>query len=893
MGLQEYRKKRTFEETPEPQGEEKEGEGRLTFVVQKHDASHLHYDFRLEIDGVLKSWAVPKGPSLNNKDKRLAMMVEDHPIEYGGFEGIIPKGNYGGGTVMLWDRGVFYAPNIDPDNREENEKALRAGLHAGNLKFILNGEKLNGEFALVKTYKPGGKGNEWLLIKKNDAYATDADVKEQDRSILSGRSMEEIARQSEKEGDVWISGSKEVPLDLSDAVEQPMPHQIQPMMATLLEEPFNNKNWIFEIKWDGYRAVAEVNHTDVQLYSRNNNSFNQLFKPVLVELKKMGLQAVFDGEIVVLNNNNIADFGLIQNYKRTGEGNLVYYVFDLLYLNGYDLTSLPLVKRKELLKQILPKNNVIRYNDHIKEAGVPFFEKAVQQGVEGIIGKKADSVYLRNKRSRDWVKIKTAQRQEAVIAGFTEPRGSRKHLGSLILGAYENGKFVYIGHSGGGFDDTALNDIYERLVSLEIKKAPFKNFPKLPGIIHWVKPELVCEIKFQEWTSEGLMRIPIFMGLREDKSPEEVVKEIEADKKEAEVIINAPKEKPSKERQREAVPRKKALEGKTKKKSKTVTTLPEEAYESVISEETMDKKKQDALVEIGGQSLKFTNLKKVFWPEEGYVKQDLIEYYDHIASIILPYLKDRPESLRRNPNGYDKPSFFQKDMPDSIPQWVETVKIYSDSNEKELNYMLCQDKATLLYMANLGCIEINPWSSRIQSPEQPDYIVIDLDPVGVTFDVVIEVAQAVKHVLDRGKIEGFCKTSGSKGIHIYIPLGAQYTYDQGKDFAYLIAMLTHNLVPQLTSLERMPKNRPNKVYLDYLQNRMGQTLAAPYCLRPKPGATVSTPLEWSEVKKGLNPMEFNIKTIFKRIKEKGDIFKHVLTHVNDMDKSLTYLRQNG
>jgi bifunctional non-homologous end joining protein LigD len=892
MGLQEYRKKRTFEETPEPKGEETQGQGRLRFVVQKHDASHLHYDFRLEMDGVLKSWAIPKGPSLNTKDKRLAVMVEDHPIEYGNFEGIIPKGNYGGGTVMIWDRGVYYAPNIDPDDREENEKAFKAGLHAGNLKFILKGEKLNGEFALVKTYRPGGKGNEWLLIKKKDAFATEVDIKEQDKSVLSGRSMEEIATESETEGDVWNSAVRNVEQDLSGAVQQPMPHQIQPMMATLLDKPFDNKNWVFEIKWDGYRAIAEVNHTEVQLYSRNNKSFNQLFKPVWVELKKLGLQAVFDGEIVVLNKHNVSDFGLIQNYKRTGEGNLVYYVFDLLYLNGYDLTSLPLVRRKELLKQVLPPNAIIRYNDHVAETGTPFFEMAVQQGVEGIVGKRADSRYIPGKRSRDWVKIKTSRRQEAVIAGYTEPRGSRKHLGSLILGAYENGSLVYIGHSGGGFEDTALSDIYDRLVRLETKKAPFKNIPKLPGNVHWVKPEVVCEIKFQEWTSERLMRIPVFIGIREDKAPEEVVIEIETPKQEADEIINAPKEKSSGQ-QREPIPGKRALTGKTVTKArKAIFAYPDEPYESIIHEKVLDKKKQEALVEVEGKLLKFTNLKKVFWPEEGYVKQDLIEYYDHIAPVLLPYLKDRPESLRRNPNGYNKPSFFQKDMPDSIPQWVQTVKIYSESNDKELNYMLCQDKATLLYMANLGCIEINPWSSRIQSPENPDYIVIDLDPVGVPFDSVVEVAQAVKHVLDRGKIVGLCKTSGSKGMHIYIPLGAQYTYDQGKDFAYLIAMLTNNLVPQLTSLERMPKNRQNKVYLDYLQNRMGQTLAAPYCLRPKPGATVSTPLEWSEVKKGLDPMAFTIKTIFDRIKEKGDLFNPILTQTNDMDKSLNYLRLN-
>lgn len=938
MGLKEYKAKRKFNNTPEPEGKVQKGKLTHSFVIQKHHASHLHYDFRLELEGVLKSWAIPKGPSMKPADKRLAMMVEDHPIEYGGFEGIIPPGNYGAGTVMLWDQGTYHIPGSD--DWDDNEKTLKKMLHEGNLKFILEGTKVKGEFALVRMNR--GKGNEWLLMKKKDKHASEEDITAEDRSVVSGRNLEEIKRESVEGKSVWHSpqaGEKELTLP-AEAGKAPFPHDIKPMMATLVNAPFDREDWLFEIKWDGFRAIAEVNFNDVSVYSRNMLSFNGRFPAVVQSLAGMGTQAVFDGEICVVDENGRPGFQLIQNYQRTGEGNVIYCIFDLLYYKGYDLRSVPLIERKELLKKLIPDNHpVLRYSDHVLEKGTDFLEVARKQQLEGIVAKKTVSTYQEGTRGKDWLKIKIQCEQEAVVAGYTQPRGGRKKFGALVLGVYQGDRFVYIGHTGGGFNDKSLQEVFSRLEPLRTDECPFEEKPKTNMPVTWVKPEIVVEVKFQEWTNEGIMRVPIFQGVREDKSPREVTREIEkpvnieedektkrsiktktktkntsskaeaADQKDRrprksgrKVKDRAPllsaraeafqKEQPVAEEPRQGkIPAGRKAKAPAKRTRKTAAgkKFPDTP---LITSENMNDKENEAGVEVSGHFLKFTNLKKVFWPEEGYTKQDLLEYYHKIAPYILPYLKDRPESLRRNPNGYKEESFFQKDMPASLPGWIETVKVYSGSNDKDINYMICQDEASLLYMVNLGCIEINPWLSRKHSPEYPDYMVIDLDPQDVPFGEVTEVAQVVKDVLDEGGITGYCKTSGSRGLHIYIPMGAAYHYDQVKTFAELIVSIVNERVPAITSLERMPKKRKNKIYLDYLQNRMGQTLAAPYCIRPRAGATVSTPLEWKEVKKGLDPNSFNIKTIFKRLEEKGDLFISSLSGEVNIQESLQRLSGN-
>lgn len=869
MALERYREKRNFESTPEPAGAKRVVKGPHRFYIQKHAASHLHYDLRIEMEGVLKSWAVPKGPSLNPSVKRLAMMVEDHPLEYGTFEGIIPKGNYGAGTVMLWDEGTLSVPGVT--GRKETETALKRMLHEGNIKLNFQGRKIKGEFALVKTKRESGKGNEWLLIKKKDEHSGKLeDITNADKSIRTNRTLEEIKQAEGADKAVWYSPAVK-DINLLGAPEKQMPSDIKPMMATLVDEPFSSDDWVFEIKWDGYRAIAEVNYNDVSLYSRNNKPFNDDYPEIVAELVKLGIQAVFDGELVVLDESGHAGFQLIQNYKRTGKGYLAYYIFDILYFNGHDLTGLTLLQRKSILYQVLQgQSGRVRYNDHVSGIGTEFFERAAEKGIEGIIAKREESVYQTGRRSKDWLKIKSVQRQEAVICGFTEPKGSRKKFGALILGLYEGDQLKYIGHAGGGFNEESLEEVYKKLEKIKLSDSPFAARPKTNMPVVWVKPSLVCEVKFQEWTSEGIMRQPIFLGLREDKSAKEVHQEKpDVPAKESSLISEG---KGLRKTQRPSV----SKTGKIKS-PKTVLSDGE------------NQKQQEVILD--GINLKFTNLDKVLWPKEGYTKRDLIEYYDKIAEYILPYLQDRPESLRRNPNGIEKHSFFQKDMPETTPEWVQTEKIYSESVDKEINYLVCNSKPALLYLANLGCIELNPWSSRIMKLDFPDYTVIDIDPKDASFEQVIEVALAVKEVTDRAGIKSYPKTSGSRGIHVYIPLGAKYTYDHGKDFAHLIATLTHELVPDLTTLVRTPSKRERPIYLDYLQNRKGQTLAAPYCLRPKPGATVSTPLEWKELKAGLHPSQFTIHTIFERLKEKGDLFRPVLGEGVDLKHAIERLNK--
>ncbi|MBX4205050.1 MAG: DNA ligase D [Candidatus Doudnabacteria bacterium] len=625
---------------------------------------------------------------------------------------------------------------------------------------------------------------------------------------------------------------------------------IKPMLATLVDEPFNRKGWIFEIKWDGFRALAQVARGKTLLYSRNLLSFNELFSPIVKSLAKIKHDVLLDGEVVVLDDNGRSNFQLLQNYQQTKHGRLTFFVFDILSLDGHDLTGLPLLERKKILKQVLPKATNIKYSDHVLEQGVSFFEAAQKQTLEGIIGKDGASTYKPAQRTADWVKIKTHMRQEAVIGGFTQGRGSRKKFGALVLGVYEGNNFIYIGHTGGGFNDKLLTEVYAQLKPLAQTQSPFVNTPKTNAPATWVAPKLVCEVSFSEWTTDGHMRQPIFLGLRPDKKAKEVVREL---------------------------PKRTPLRGvQAAKQSKPGDRSPRAAGA-----------RDGSKISINGQELKLTNLDKIYWPKEKYTKGDLIDYYQKIAPFILPYLKDRPESLNRHPNGITGKNFFQKDVGDMPPAWVRTKKIHSESNNAKINYLVCQDEATLIFMANLGCVEINPWNSRIQSQDKPDYLVIDLDPEKISFDKVILVAQYVHKLLDSINVPNYCKTSGATGLHIYVPLGAKYTYDQAKEFAHLVAIIINRQLPDITSIERMPAKRQKRVYLDFLQNRKGQTLAAAYSVRPKPGATVSTPLTWSEVRLGLDPAKFTIKTIFARIKKKQDLFRPVLGKGADLNKALS------
>jgi bifunctional non-homologous end joining protein LigD len=645
------------------------------------------------------------------------------------------------------------------------------------------------------------------------------------------------------------------------------------MLATLIDEAFDNDNWLFEIKWDGYRAIGSYIKGKTELYSRNNISFKERYIPIANALKKFSRDVVVDGEIVSLDENGYSRFQYLQNWQNDPQGTLVYYVFDLLWIDGYDITMLPLVERKKILQQIIPVDDSIRYSDHIEKGGKEFFATAEKNGLEGIIAKNKNSVYQINSRSRDWLKIKTSMRQEVVIAGFTEPRRSRQYFGALVLGVYENGKLKYVGHTGSGFNEKLLKDVWKKMQPLITDKCPFDEKPKTKMPVTWVKPQLVCEIKFQEWTNENILRVPIFMGLRPDKNPVEVKKE--------KVMPAKSVNKKTGSKKNSVQPAKTSSKKFVAPEKKSTKKINAPAGKEWLNAEQTEKK-----VTINKMELKLTNLDKIYWKKEGYTKRDLLNYYHEITPYMLPYMKNRPQSLNRHPNGIDGMSFFQKNVEGKVPDWVETFAEFSESNQETIHYFVCTNEASLIYLANLGCIEMNPWHSTTKKPDNPDYCLIDLDPHETNFDAVIETAQAVKKVLDQLKIPAWCKTSGATGLHICIPLGAKYTYDQSRQLAELLANLIHREVPSFTSVERSPSKRRRKVYLDYLQNSKGQTVACVYSARPKAGATVSTPLLWEEVKKGLSPSNFTIKNLFERLKSEGDIFKPVYEKGIDLKKTL-------
>ncbi|HEY0976290.1 MAG TPA: DNA ligase D [Flavobacteriales bacterium] len=884
MGLRAYKAKRDLKRTPEP-GErvQRRGSGKagkaapLVFVVQRHKASHLHYDFRLEMEGVLKSWAVPKGPSLAPADKRLAMQVEDHPYDYKDFKGVIPEGNYGAGIVEIWDHGT-YTP-LEPEEGRTDEQVLMKGLRAGSLKIVLKGRKLKGEFALVR-FKKGGERS-WLLIKHKDKHAVEAYDSEQETPKNSpinralaregnpkapavkksaapkrGRAAKVVKAVAPRAEPVRAKRYTLRGIGSATKVDDP----IRPMLASPDVKPFDDPDWIFEIKWDGYRAIAETGGKSLRFYSRNGLSFLEAYPAVAQDLKRIRERAVLDGEVVALDAGGRPDFQLLQHASLEPGIPLVYYVFDLLSVAGKDITHLPLIERKARLRKLLVDTEHIRYADHVAERGLDFFAAAAAKDLEGIIGKKADSVYSKGLRGKSWVKIKNHRSQEAVIGGYTAPRNSRKHFGALLLGVYGSNGLEYVGHTGTGFDHRSLDELMEAMKPLVRRTSPF-NGPvdaNMPPV--WVTPRLVCNIKFTEWTRDGHLRHPVFLGLRADKDPKNVHKEPMVKKKTttARTTGRAPAK-------RTTVRKSAATRSKATKKS---------------GRKVKDDGPDEREVRSGRNTVQLTNLNKVFWPKEGYTKGDVLAYYERMHPVLLPHLKDRPQSLFRTPNGIDGLGFFQKDAGGSAPPWVPSVKVKSESRGgAPIDYILCNDLGTLLYLVNLGCIEMNPWSSRKQHLLKPDHLVMDLDPSdGNTFDHVIEAALAVKTVLDRIGVEGYCKTSGSSGLHIMIPTGGRYTYTQLAPVAKGIMQVVQELLPGTTTLERsLAKRAKGKIYLDHLQNRKGQTIASVYSLRPKPGAPVSTPLSWKEVKPGLDRLAFNIDTVPRRVERLGDLFAPVLT----------------
>lgn len=894
MALTEYKRKRSFQETPEPTG----GKSRkkdLIFVIQKHAASRLHYDFRLELRGVLLSWAVPKGPSLNPADKRLAMHVEDHPFDYKDFEGNIPAGNYGAGTVIVWDRGT-YEPVEEVSTKEEQEKILARDYKKGSMKIRLHGEKLNGEFAIVKM--TGREENSWLLIKHKDDYASDEDVTEQEASVVSGKTIDDLAEDPKTK--TWKSNRSAKPKALKktarktvtpktrkapqkanvvdiDAVlenikskkKAKIPADIKPMLATLVDRPSDEKGWLYEVKWDGFRAISYLNDGSVELRSRNNKDFNKKFYPIYQELKDWKVNAVVDGEIIVVNDKGQPDFNALQEWRSEADGELVYYLFDILWLDGYDLTNVALIERKEILKKIIPSQGNIRVSEAFETSATEFFALADKMNLEGIIAKKADSIYKPDVRSREWLKVKTEKHQEAIIVGYTINENTNKKFSALLMGVYEGKELVFIGPVGTGFTVKMQEALLKKMKPLETEKCPFAEVPDYnkpsrfkpnppKAEVVWLKPKLVAEVSYRAVGSDGGMRHPSFRGLRDDKNPKEVKRE------EAVVVAETLKDN-----------------GNNGLKEKIITKVDRER------KTFLNPKDETQVRKINGHELKFTNLGKVYWPDEGYTKRDMLNYYYQITPFILPYMKDRPQTLNRFPNGIYGESFYQKDVTGKVPPWIEKYEYFSEGDQRKKHFMVCTDEASLLYIASLGCIEMNPWSSRTQSPDNPDWCVIDLDPDKKnTFDQVIEAAKVTREVLDALGLPSFPKTSGSTGLHIYIPLGAKYDYEESKEFARAVVKIVNAQIPKFTSIERKVTDRKGKMYLDFLQNRPQATLAGPYSLRPKSFAPVSMPLDWSEVKKGLKIQNFTIKNAIARLKETGDLFEGVLGPGIDMESAV-------
>lgn len=646
----------------------------------------------------------------------------------------------------------------------------------------------------------------------------------------------------------------------------------EPMLATLVDKPVENPNWVYEIKWDGYRAVAFKKGNTLELKSRNDKSFNEKYYPIHDALKQLNLNAILDGEIVVVDDNGQANFGALQNWRSEADGTLLYYIFDILWLDGYDLKELPLTERKAILENIIKPTGVIKLSQAFETSGAEMLEAAKQMGLEGVMAKRKDSTYQVGNRTRDWLKIKANKRQEVIIGGYTRNEDSSKPFSSLLVGVMQGGKLHYIGKIGTGFNSKLQKEMLKQFKPLVINKPPFAEVPDVnkpsrfrpnppKATATWLKPKLICEVSYAEITSDGVMRHPSFEGMRNDKT----VKDVKLEKETAAEDIVTPK--------KSAAKKSIAIDKPGKGERETLLNPSEETQVRIIN----------------GHELKFTNLSKIFWPEIKGTKRDMINYYYQVAPIILPYLKDRPMSLNRYPNGINGKSFYQKDMTGKAPDWIETYLYHSSADDRDRNYLVCKKEADLLFMANLGSIEMNPWNSKEQSEDYPDWCVIDLDPDKNTFEQVIECAQVTHQVLDALGVPSYCKTSGSTGLHVYIPLGAKYGYETSKEFGRAIATIVHKQLPKYTSIERLTNKRNGKMYIDFLQNRPQATLAAPYSVRPKPGATVSMPLHWEEVKKGLKISNFNIYNAIARIREMGDIFKPVIGKGVNLEKVIKKL----
>ena len=924
--LTEYRRKRDFNRTSEPSGEAAASQaapGRLRFVIQKHAASQLHFDLRLELDGVMKSWAVPKGPSLDPSVKRLAMQVEDHPIDYNTFEGTIPQGEYGGGTVMLWDSGTYTSDVAASPEKEED--ALREGLERGDLKITFHGERLHGSFALIRMKfardRSSSSKPQWLLIKHRDEFATEEDVVADNMtSVESGRSMEEIASGKSK---VWRSNreprkkaiTKSVAKTTkrsssasakSDSSTAPArtPFTLEPMYASVGTE-IPGEGWTFEPKYDGIRVLAYATSNEVRLMTRNGKDKAQQFPEIVAALKKLSAQTklslVLDGEIVALVDGDPARFQELQSRMHVKESHMIerhststpaaLILFDILVDGDEVLISQPWSERRARLvrrvgKRVTPQ---LRLTESSEGDGKKMLENARRQGWEGIIAKRSDSRYEPGNRSRSWLKLKIEFRQEFVVGGYTEPRNSREHIGALLLGYFDKDRFIYVGHTGGGFTQKGLGEMYRRLKPLERKTSPFEETPKTNEKAHWVKPEVVVEIKFNEWTADRRLRQPIFLGVRDDKDPKEVT--VEATSVQRKVTTGRTV---AKRRARLSIPARarttakklKARPAKTARRSSQPGASSEKLDTSSLLEQltSIEEKGGGGTLDFGGgKKLSVSNLDKIFFPKDKYTKGDVMRYYTRIADFILPTIQDRPLVLKRFPSGIEGESFYQHKPSETTPPGVRVEIIETDGGEKQPRF-IGGDLLTLLYTIQLGAISVDPWHSRVQSLEYADYTIIDLDPgPRANFARVVQIAAWAKEVIDGFGLHAAIKTSGSTGLHIYLPLPPKTPNEAAMLVAQMIATKVALAHPKEATIERSVKARGGAaVYVDYLQNIQGKTVAGPYCVRAKPGAPISTPLKWSELSEKLDPRDFHPGNAPERFEKIGDIWNEAMRKKNSL-----------
>jgi bifunctional non-homologous end joining protein LigD len=927
-----YQQKRDFTQTAEPAGGVAPATGDLTFVIQQHAATRLHWDFRLEVDGVLVSWAVPKGPSLNPKDKRVAAHVEDHPYDYGSFEGVIPKGNYGAGQVIVWDRGT-YTPDekgaFSWGDKVEGSRRMREEIAAGKVSFTLRGQKLRGSWTLVRI-KSDPKN--WLLIKHRDEHASTRDVLEENRSVISGLTLQDLkeGRMPRMGGRMGDDGAAPHPA----AKEAPFPDAktLRPMLATPVAEPFSRAGWVFEPKLDGVRTLAFVRGGNVDLRSRRGNVMTVQYPEVVAGLASQAHEMVVDGEIVAVNEAGAPDFQELQarinlskpaEVERAAAETPVYlYVFDIVYLDGFDLRAVPLIERKAMLRLAITPGPHVRLVDHERD-GEMLFEAATRIGFEGVVGKRETSMYEPGVRTHSWLKVKGVNEQEFVVGGFTEGEGSRaKTFGGILVGYWESGdreqgtgdsangeerRLVFAASVGSGFTDRMLESTYRQLKELRVEEPPFVNPPTVIGgrwaggkaaRCFWVKPELVAQVKFAAWTREGNLRAPVFLGLRDDVDPETITRERPA----ASAVDVISDEAPT--------------------GGATVDAV--ERAVAAIVEQLESNSKAGFTLEVDGVPVKLTNLDKEFWPataeHPARTKRELVRYYARMAPVLLPHLRDRPLTLTRYPNGIHGKSFYQKHWGSPFPREfrVERAQVYSSHNDANGEYILVNNLQTLVWLAQLADLELHASMARV-NPEPdaaglptvfagseetleasvlnyPDYMVFDLDPYIYAghekkgeepafnkrgYEKTREIAFALKEILEQLRLSSFVKTTGKTGLHIYVPVLRQYTYDEIRAASAVVGQFMVQQHPDDVTMEWMTEKRTGKVFFDHNQNTRGKTLAAQYSLRPSAGANVSAPVTWEELK-SVYPTEFDIDTVPERVARVGDLWVAILEAKQDL-----------